>query len=122
MGGGSQSGGTPQIPFADYFTWVFNLDFDEQAAGELGYQFKKIGSFLEGVFEYDVPLGSRFGLNLWARGTWLPGQWNGRLELQRIFVNRGQRYRHLVAVVLYSFSAASSVGLDAESLFGQRQC
>lgn len=63
--------------FFPLLSWVLNLDYNESAATELGYQFDRIGSFLEGNFEYDVPLARGWGLNLWARGNWLHFRGNG---------------------------------------------
>ncbi|MCL5126699.1 MAG: hypothetical protein M1511_19845, partial [Deltaproteobacteria bacterium] len=43
------------------------------------WDFAKTGSFLEGYFEYDVPVLKDWQIGLWAKGTWMkfigPGSW-----------------------------------------------
>jgi hypothetical protein len=45
------------------------------------WQFTKTGSFLEGYFEYNMPIRESLQLGLWARGTWTrfsgDGSWDG---------------------------------------------
>jgi len=45
------------------------------------WKFTKTGSFLEGSFEYNMPIRESLQLGLWARGTWMrfsgDGSWDG---------------------------------------------
>ena len=45
------------------------------------WKFTKTGSFLEGSFEYNMPIRESLQLGLWARGTWTrftgDGSWDG---------------------------------------------
>jgi hypothetical protein len=58
---------TPQTVLAaesaPYKPYVDNVTFE--------WDFARTGSFLEGLFEYDVPVFKDLHLGLWARGTWM---------------------------------------------------
>jgi hypothetical protein len=53
------------------------LSSSDDWESQINYKFKKTGVFLEGNFEYDLPLGRGLGLNLWARGNWMQFRGNG---------------------------------------------
>ncbi|MGC8604821.1 MAG: hypothetical protein ACP5VS_14220 [Desulfomonilaceae bacterium] len=64
------------FPFfiADYGYSSYNYDdgYDNVRGSDgLDWNFTKTGSFLEGYFEYDVPVFKDMWLGLWARGTWM---------------------------------------------------
>ena len=50
--------------------YLLDLFFRENETSQLSYKFNKVGTFLEGSFEYDVRPTTLFGLNLWARAQW----------------------------------------------------
>ncbi len=50
---------------------VFSISDNDNRESQINYKFSKTGVFLEGNFEYDLPLGRGLGLNLWARGNWM---------------------------------------------------
>jgi hypothetical protein len=66
-----------------FFPWLFSISDRHTEQSEIRYRFKNSGVFLQGDFEYDVPLGSGFGLSLWAKGNWMrfPGTGSGGYTL-----------------------------------------
>ncbi len=60
------------IPFRLFGTnGLFSFSDNDDRESQINYKFNKTGVFLEGDFEYDLPLGRGFGINLWARGNWM---------------------------------------------------
>ncbi len=52
------------------------------------WDFAKTGSFLEGYFEYDVPLLKELQLGLWTRGTWMNFAGSGSWDTSEYLVLR----------------------------------
>ena len=66
-----------------------SLDFFHQFDQlNLEWNFTKTGSFLEGYFEYDVPLLKELQLGLWTRGTWMNFAGSGSWDTSEYLVLR----------------------------------